>query len=207
MTCESGACVTVRLAPGAFNCHANESGLGSGVPDEFGYRPTRSSFERGADIADLKLTIWPDGIRPAPFRVGVDDEEVHALIYPMWTDVVGHTDRPLDEWRALFLNEASFVPELAVLARRISGSGPVAGVSMCRTFAGGIGWVSQPAVGYPDRGVGLGRALLVESFHRLSATGVEILGLGVGADNENALGLYRSVGLEVARKWVHCSPA
>ena len=78
---------------------------------------------------------------------------------------------------------------------------------MCRTFAGGIGWVSQLAVGYPDRGVGLGRALLVESFHRLSATGVEILGLGVGADNENALGLYRSVGLEVARKWVHCSPA
>jgi ribosomal protein S18 acetylase RimI-like enzyme len=54
--------------------------------------------------------------------------------------------------------------------------------------------------------VGLGRALLVESFHRLSATGVEILGLGVEAANVNALGLYRSVGLEVAREWVHCSP-
>ena len=176
--------------------------------DEFGYRPTRSSFdlERRGDIADLGPTVWPDGIRPAPFRPGVDDEEVHALIYPMWTDVVGHTDRPLDEWRALFLHDASFVAELAVLARRNEGSGPVAGVAMCRTFAGSIGWVSQLAVGYSDRGVGLGRALLVESFHRLSARRVEILGLGVEADNANALGLYRSVGLEVTREWVHCSP-
>jgi ribosomal protein S18 acetylase RimI-like enzyme len=176
--------------------------------EKVGYRPTRSSFEleRHADVADLGPTVWPDGIGPAPFRLGVDDEEVHALIYPMWTDVEGHTDRPLDEWRALLLHEASFVPELAVLARRNEGSGPVVGVAMCRTFAGGIGWVNQLAVGYPDRGVGLGRALLVESFHRLMATGVEILGLGVEAANVNALGLYRTVGLEVAREWVHCSP-
>ena len=186
----------------------NQDQLLLDVLDEFGYRPTRSSFEleRGADIADLGSTVWPDGIRSAPFHPGVDDEEVYALIYPMWTDVVGHTDRPFDEWRALFLHDASFVPELAVLARRNEGSGPVAGVAMCRTFTGGIGWVSQLAVGYADRGVGLGRALLVESFHRLSATGVQILGLGVEADNVNALGLYRSVGLEVAREWVHCSP-
>lgn len=178
------------------------------VLEKVGYRPTRSSFEleRPADVADLGPTVWPDGIGPAPFRLGVDDEEVHALIYPMWADVEGHTDRRLDEWRALLLHEASYVPELAVLARRNEGSGPVAGVALCRTFAGGIGWINQLAVGYPDRGVGLGRALLVESFHRLSATGVEIFGLGVEADNVNALGLYRSVGLEVAREWVHCSP-
>ncbi len=174
---------------------------------EFGLVPTRSSFEleRSATLDDLGPTVWPDGIGPATFRPDRDDEEVHQMIYSVWTDVAGHTDRPLDEWRALLLHDSSFVPELAVLARRDDGAGAVAGVAMCRTFAGGIGWVHQLAVGRPDRGIGLGRALLVESFRRLSATGVDILGLGVEAENTNALGLYRSVGLEVAREWVHCS--
>ncbi len=176
---------------------------------EFGFVPTRSSFEleRSAIVDDLGPTVWPTGIGPATFRPNHDDEEVHRMIYSVWSDVVGHTDRPIDEWRALLLHDSSFVPELAVLARRDDGAGAVAGVAMCRTFAGGIGWVHQLAVGRPDRGVGLGRALLVESFHRLSATGVEILGLGVEAENTNALGLYVSVGLEVAREWVHCAPS
>lgn len=179
-----------------------------GLLADAGYRPTRSSFEleRQADVTDLGATVWPSGIAPAPFGPG-DDEEVHGLIYSVWTDVDGHTDRPIDEWRSLFVDDASFVADLALVARRNGGHGPVAGVAMCRTFAGGIGWVNQLAVGYPDRGVGLGRALLVESFQRLSALGVEVLGLGVEAANVSALGLYRSVGLEVTREWVHCSPS
>jgi mycothiol synthase len=174
---------------------------------EFGFTPRRSSFdlERSVPVDDLGPTVWPAGIGPAVFRPGHDDEEVHEMIYSVWTDVAGHTDRPLAEWRALFLHDSVFVPELAVLARRDGGTGAVAGVAMCRTFAGGIGWVSQLAVGRPDRGIGLGRALLVESLHRLAATGAHTLGLGVEAENTNALGLYRSVGLEVAREWVHCS--
>jgi ribosomal protein S18 acetylase RimI-like enzyme len=174
--------------------------------DDFGWHPTRSSFElhRGADIGDLGPTSWPAGISAAAFRRGIDDADVHAMIYSVWTDVAGHTDRPLEEWQALLLHDASFVPDLVVLARRDSGS--VAGVAMCRMYAGGVGWVSQLAVGRPDRGVGLGRSLLIESFHRLVATGAETLALDVEAQNATALGLYRSVGLDVAREWVHCSP-
>jgi ribosomal protein S18 acetylase RimI-like enzyme len=176
--------------------------------DELGWRPRRSSFElhRGADISDLGSTTWPEGITAAPFRRGIDDAEVHAMIYSVWTDVAGHTERPLEEWQALLLHDASFVPNLVVLARRDDGSGPVAGVAMCRTYTGGVGWVSQLAVGRPDRGVGLGRSLLIESFRRLVAAGAETLALDVEAENAAALGLYRSVGLDVAREWVHCSP-
>jgi len=175
---------------------------------EVGFTPTRSSFEleRPTPVDDLGPAVWPDGIGPAVFRPGHDDEEVHQMIYSVWTDVAGHTDRPLEEWRALLLHDASFRADLAVLARRDGGTGPVAGVAMCRTFAGGVGWVHQLAVGRPDRGLGLGRALLVESFHRLAATGAHTLGLGVEAENTTALGLYRSVGLEVVREWVHCAP-
>lgn len=174
---------------------------------EFGFAPARSTFdlERPAPVEDLGPTVWPEGIGPAVFRRGHEDEEVHEMIYSVWTDVAGHTFRPLDEWRALLLRDTSFVAELAVLARRDGGAGAVAGVAMCRTFAGGIGWVNQLAVGRPDRGVGLGRALLVEGLYRLAATGAHTLALGVEAENATALGLYRSVGLEVAREWVHCS--
>ena len=184
-----------------------QDGDGLALLAEFGLVPTRSSFEleRPAVVDDLGLTVWPTGIASAVFRPGRDDEEVHRMIYSVWTDVAGHTARPLDEWQALLLHGSSFRVDLAVVARRDDGTGPVAGVAMCRTFSGGIGWVHQLAVGRPDRGLGVGRALLVESFHRLAATGVHTLGLGVEAENATALGLYRSVGLDVAREWVHCS--
>jgi ribosomal protein S18 acetylase RimI-like enzyme len=32
-----------------------------------------------------------------------------------------------------------------------------------------------------------------------------IIGLGVEAENANALGLYRSVGFDICREWIHCS--
>jgi len=171
-----------------------------------GILPTRSSFElqRVAPLDDLDATVWPDGITTLPYRPGVDDQEVHDLIYSVWTDVAGHTHRPIDEWRSLFVDGPWFDPALVILARVPDGR--LAGATLCRTFTGGIGWVSQIAVGRPDRGIGLGRAMLVEALHRLAAIpDVETLGLSVEADNTNALGLYRSVGLEVAREWVHSS--
>ncbi len=171
-----------------------------------GMVPRRSSFEleRRGDVADLEPAVWPDGIAPVPFRAGVDDEEVHEMIYSVWLDVDGHTLRPLDEWQERLLGGPWFEQELVVLARRDHGAGPVAGVALGRRFGTDVGWVSQLAVGRPDRGLGLGRAILVEACHRLGRTGVSVIGLGVEAENQNALGLYRSVGLDVVREWVHC---
>ena len=173
-----------------------------------GMVPRRSSFEleRPGDVADLEPAVWPDGVASVPFREGVDDEEVHEMIYSVWLDVEGHTLRPLDEWRARLLGGPWFEQDLVVLARRDHGSGPVAGVALGRRFGTEVGWVSQLAVGRPDRGAGLGRAILVEACHRLGHTGVSVIGLGVEAENERALGLYRSVGFQVAREWVHCEP-
>jgi mycothiol synthase len=173
-----------------------------------GIVPTRSGFEleRSAVIDDLDPTSWPDGVTLSTFSPRVDDQEVHDLVYSVWTDVAGHTHRPIDEWRSLFVEGPWFDPGLVVMARRHDGG--LAGVAICRTFNGDFGWVSQIAVGRPDRGVGLGRSLLVEALRRLAAVpGVANLGLSVEADNANALGLYRSVGLEVTREWVHCEPS
>ena len=170
-----------------------------------GFRPTRSSFElqRPADVADLPQPMWPPEIALAPFRPGVDDEELHDMIYSFWTDVPGHTHRPFDEWRSLFVSGSWFDPDLVVLTRSDGGAGSVVGCALNRTFNGKVGWVTQLGVARSARGLGLGRATLLEACHRLSRTGVGMIGLGVEAENANALGLYRSVGMDIEREWVH----
>lgn len=171
---------------------------------ERGFLPRLASFdlERGADVDDLGAPQWPDEVEVVAFRPGDDDQAVHDLIYSVWTDVEGHTYRPIEEWRAYFASGSWFDPGLVVLTRTADGA--FAGVAMCRTF-GDIGWVMQLAVGRPARGLGLGRAVLVEAFRRLAALPeVARLGLSVETANDTALGLYRSVGLEVTREWSHC---
>lgn len=172
-----------------------------------GFVPLRSSFEleRPGDVTDLADPVWPDGIEPVPFRLGVDDEELHEMIYSFWTDVPGHTHRPIDEWRSSVLAGSWFEADLIVVARDGDGRGRIQGSAVARTFTGDVGWVSQLGVARTARGLGLGRALLIEACRRLGAKEPRIIGLGVEAENANALGLYRSVGFEIAREWIHCS--
>jgi len=171
-----------------------------------GFVPRRSSFEleRAGDVSDLPAPAWPSGVAAAPFRLGTDDDELHEMIYSFWTDVPGHTARPIEEWRALLLTGSSFEAELVVVARAADGTGPIVGCALGRTYTGNIGWVSQLGVARSARGVGLGRAVLLEACHRLGRKQPRVIGLGVEADNASALGLYRSVGMGVAREWVHC---
>lgn len=171
-----------------------------------GFAPRRSSFEleRPGAVVDLPRPRWPDGIAPVAFRVGIDDEELHAMIYSFWTEVEGHTYRPIEEWRARLLTGSWFDAELVVVARADRGDGPIVGCALGRFFTGDVGWVSQLGVAPSARGVGLGRALLLEACHRLGRRRPRVIGLGVEAENANALGLYRSVGMEIVREWVHC---
>lgn len=166
-----------------------------------GWAAVRSSFdlERPA-TSELAEPAWPAGVALRPFDADRDAEQAHALVYSVWSDVAGHHDRPLDEWRHLFLGFDGFDPALqvqAVLDDRLVG------VALCRTYASSDGWVSQLAVGRDARGLGLGRAVLLEALRRLAASeGIEVVGLSVQAENAAALGLYRSVGLEVSRELV-----
>lgn len=172
-----------------------------------GFVPYRSSFdlERPGDVADLAEPDWPGGIMAVPFRLGVDDEELHSMIYAFWTEVPGHTARPIEEWRAAILAGPWFDADLVVIARSKGGDGPIVGCALGRTFAGGVGWVSQLGVSRSARGLGLGRAILIEMCRRLGRKEPRVISLGVEAENANALGLYRSVGMEVVREWLHCA--
>ena len=93
------------------------------VIEQRGFVRERSSFEleRPAEITDLGPTAWPEGYASTPFRPGVDDRELHDMIYSVWTDVPGHTHRPLEEWKALLLGGPAFDPELVAVGSQPRG--------------------------------------------------------------------------------------
>ncbi|MDQ6775760.1 MAG: GNAT family N-acetyltransferase [Actinomycetota bacterium] len=171
--------------------------------ERHGLRHIRSSFSlaRPADSPSLPGADWPDGIDLARYALGEDDEAVHALIYvhAAWVSVPGHTDRDLDAWR-----EAMRPGLRAFLARR---DGSPVGWIASRVLDSGVGYVSGLAVALSERRRGLGRALLLHGLADLVAAGANSLALDAQAANDTALGLYRSVGLEVKREWrVYADP-
>ncbi|MEM8619478.1 MAG: GNAT family N-acetyltransferase [Actinomycetota bacterium] len=162
----------------------------------------RSSFEleRTVPVTDLDEPVVAADVTLTSFDPLLA-RGVYAAIYSVWTEVEGHTARAYDEWHDLLVDFPSFDPRINVVAER---DGAVVGAAMCRMYPGPTGWVSQLAVSRPAQGVGLGRALLTEAFCRMDAHyELQLLGLGVEAKNASALGLYRSVGLDVAREWRH----
>ena len=93
---------------------------------------------------------------------------------------------------ALGIGAAGGVGQATAAALRASG---------VRVLASGRGSVDMLAVAMSERHRGLGRALLLHAFADLQLAGSRDLTLGVEAENAAALGLYRSVGLEVEREW------
>jgi ribosomal protein S18 acetylase RimI-like enzyme len=160
----------------------------------FSYRHSSFDLQRGAD-PPLAPVTWPPGMTVAPFRHGEDEEAIHALIYvdAAWGDVPGHGEQSLEGWRA------TLTPGYRgwVARRDARAVGWIAG----RVFGDGRGWIHQIAVARSERGLGLGRALLLHALAELRALGATSYALGVMGENENALGLYRDVGFAVEREW------
>lgn len=165
--------------------------------ERHGLHHVRSSFTLARCGGPLPAAPLPHGVEVAPYRLGDDDEAVHRLLYvdAAWAAIEGHTERDLEAWIA-FTRPCS---SLFVARRDGRPVGWVAG----RLLETGRGYVQTLAVASPERGLGLGRALLVAGLEDLRSAGATDLGLGVEAENDKALGLYRSVGFKVEREWRH----
>jgi ribosomal protein S18 acetylase RimI-like enzyme len=165
--------------------------------ERHGLRHRRSSFslKRPDSAGPVPAARFPDGVDVAPYRLGEADEAVHRLIYvdAAWASVPGHAERDLDAWRGKERPSRS----MFLACRDGRPVGWVAG----RLMDSGRGYISTLAVAAGERGRGLGRALLLHAFADLQSAGARGLALAVEAENETALGLYRSVGLEVEREW------
>lgn len=172
--------------------------------ERHGLRHRRSTFlmSRADSVGPMPQATLPDGVAVAPYRFGDDDEAVHRLIYvdAAWASVPGHVERDLDQWR-----DAARRCQSAFLARR---DGRAVAWVAGRVLVSGRGYVDTLAVAMDERHRGLGRALLLRAFRDLQQAGGRDLTLGVEAENEAALGLYRSVGLTVEREWrVYAAPS
>jgi len=162
-----------------------------------GWTHVHSSFDMSRPGADaVAVAVWPDGIEVRLYDEANDDAVVHRLVYvdAAWTDVPGHTARSLDAWKVFISGPTN----RGLVARR---DGRPVGWVVGRIFADGRAWVLQVAVAQDERGRGLGRALLLHAYTDFLARGATSLGLDVQATNENALGLYRSIGLEIDKEW------
>jgi ribosomal protein S18 acetylase RimI-like enzyme len=165
--------------------------------ERHGLRHRRSSFSlsRPDGAGPLPTAAFPDGVDVAAYRWGEDDEAVHRLIYvdAAWASVPGHAERDLAAW----LDKDRSNGSVFLARRREQPVGWVAG----RILDSGSGYISTLAVAGGERGRGLGRALLLHGFADLQSAGARGLSLDVEAANDGALGLYRSVGLEIEREW------
>jgi ribosomal protein S18 acetylase RimI-like enzyme len=165
--------------------------------ERHGLRHRRSSFwmARLDGAGPVPAAAFPDGVDVAPYRLGEADEAVYRLVYvdAAWASVPGHAERDLDAWR-----EKERACRSMFLARR---DGRPVGWVAGRLLDSGRGYISTLAVATSERGRGLGRALLLHAFADLQLAGAHGLALGVEAENETALGLYRSVDLEIEREW------
>jgi ribosomal protein S18 acetylase RimI-like enzyme len=165
--------------------------------ERHGLRHSRSSFSlvRPDSAGPLPTAALPRGVEVTPYRLGDGDEAVHRLIYvdAAWASVPGHAARDLGAWREIARRARS-----RFVARR---DGRPVGWVAGRLLASGRGWVDTLAVAAGERRRGLGRALLLHAATDLQTAGARGLSLAVQAENETALGLYRSVGLEVEREW------
>jgi ribosomal protein S18 acetylase RimI-like enzyme len=155
-----------------------------------------SAFDLGrSSVAPLEPPTWPESVAVTAYDYEVDAEAVHRLVYvdAQWSEVRGHTERSLESWLGMRRDA-----DRGWVARR--GDRPVGWVTG-RVFDDGRGWIRQIAVARDERRRGLGRALLLHAFADLAVSGATSFGLSVQAENEQAIGLYRSVGLAITREY------
>jgi mycothiol synthase len=161
--------------------------------ERLGFKRTRVFLHMVMAAADLpEPPPWPDGITATPFRPGLDERTLHAVLEEAFLDHFRPRPIPFDVWSAQVLADQDFDPDLVLIAR---DGDDAAGAVVALTLPD-AGCVVQLGVRRAWRGRGVGTALLVYALHLLAARGCESLSLGVDSESPTgAADLYRRVGM------------
>ena len=164
------------------------------------YHPIRFSWRMEINLEEApSLPEWPEGIELRSFAVDEHAHPVFEAVDESFRDHWGHTPMRYDVWKEHHIGRESFDPTLWFIAWY---GDQIAGISLCR-FRSGIGWVGSLGVRRPWRKRGLGRALLLHSFHEFYKRGMKTIGLGVDAQNPTgATRLYQGAGMKIASEFV-----
>ena len=195
-----------RLAPdGRLKAYVAERNTGyAAVVEARGYALVRHSFRMEADLSNEPAAPeWPEGITVREFRPGEDDERVYEVQEETFADQADSEPMSFEEWRHWSFRDP-FDADLWFLAEE---GDELAGILLGRSERAGdetLGWVSVLGVRRPWRRRGLGRALLLHSFHAMRARGKPRAGLGVdGSNPTGAVQLYEAARMRVVRRNDH----
>ena len=163
-----------------------------------GYEVGHTSWALQIDLGDDAPAApeLPDGLAFRDLRPGEDDLAVFEVIdvaFDEWSD---RETQGFENWVTSSLRRSEVLPELVPLV--VDGD-RIVGVAL--NFHYGLdadteGWTQQLAVDKAYRGLGIGRALLQESFRRFHGVGYRRCGLSTDS-RTGALGLYEHVGMRV----------
>jgi mycothiol synthase len=174
-----------------------------------GFRLIRHSLRMVIELTEKPAEPqWPDGITVRTANMPQDLPAVAMTVREAFHDHWGHVEVPfeqeLERWQHWTSEDKEFDPTLWWLAW---DGEELAGVSLGRAKMNddpAMGWVNTLGVRRPWRRLGLGLALLQESFGEFYRRGQQRVGLGVDAQNlTGALRLYERAGMRSDPKWQH----
>jgi mycothiol synthase len=182
-------------------------GVSAGSEDELladilrrrGFELVRHFFTMEIDLTHAPpLPAWPAGIEIRVFQPG-EERAIYDVDLEAFQDHWDSFSIPFEEWREYFLGSSTFDPGLWWVAEE---GGEIAGTALCTWESRpGIGRVNVLAVRRPWRRRGLGRSLLLQSFHEFRRRGRTKVDLNVDAENlTGAVRLYESAGMHVAHR-------
>lgn len=136
----------------------------------------------------IPAPVWPEGVRLVPFE-NEHGLAAHALLVAAYAGGGGAVPARFVEWWDGVSTDEEFDPDLCLVA--LADDGTMAGFALCWTSS----FVKDIAVAPAHRRKGIAEALLLATFHKLSARGHEQVGLKVETQNPSgAQRLYERLG-------------
>ena len=165
-----------------------------------GYMPVRYFWRMEIHMQNIPpQPVWPPGTTIRNVIPGEDDRPLYDALEEAFTDHWGDSPWDFETWRIRRFTNDDFDPTLWFLA--MDGDN-IAGATISR-YRGENGWVSQLAVRRPWRRLGMGLALLRQSFGEFYRRGTSKVGLTVDAQNPTgATRLYEHAGMRLANEYI-----
>lgn len=159
-----------------------------------GYARARSYYRMALKLDDPPPPLGAPGFSLRTLVLAHDAEMLHALDARSFAALADYTPQSLEAFCEHHLEAHDLDLALSIVAEQ-DGRG-VGFLLARRRDAESLGFVDLLAVDPDNQRRGLGRWLLLDSFARFRAAGLEYAELGVASDNPRALALYRRVGME-----------
>ena len=162
-----------------------------------GFAQVRSFLRMVIDVTDPQPEPrWPGGVDVRPLDVDVHGPALHAAELEALADEWAYEAMPYEEWAGRVFGRSGFDPSLVPVVW--AGDEVVAFSRNYPKRMGDWGYVGTLGVRPAWRRLGLGLALLHESFRRFRQTGETTVALGVDTQNPTgAARLYERAGMRV----------